>query len=189
MSRWFARRANDYKDYLNSVLTGTVSPDPLRLTTAPGDVGLLQFPGMYAELCPGVSLRISQSFRPNSDDPTKVTVHAYSYALVLGGNPEQDWIVRYEYELGKSRAERHAYPDAHVHFNAISEQYNAYRGGVGTARELDRIHFPTGGRISMEDFVEMLIVDFGVRPRRSLEEALVILRDSRSGFEERRTKR
>lgn len=189
MSHWFRRRATNYTDYLNTVLTGTVSPDPLQLSLLQGDVGLVEFRNSYAEIRAGVSLRIFQSFRPNPDDKTKVTVEAYSYALVLGDIPEQDWIVRYEYERGKSTDRQHPYPDAHVHFNATSEAYESYRGRGGKGRELDRVHFPTGGRISMEDFVEMLIVDFGVPPRRNLDDARAILNESRRGFEERRTKR
>jgi hypothetical protein len=55
-------------------------------------------------------------------------------------------------------------------------------------KQLDRLHFPTR-RISLEDFIEHLIVELRVPTKRGEEAALEVLAESRRTFEEeKRTK-
>ncbi len=67
-----------------------------------------------------------------------------------------------------------------------SEAYDAF--GMEGKKQLDRLHFPTR-RISVEDFVEHLIVEMGVPTKFGKEAALGVLAESRETFEqEKRTK-
>lgn len=133
-------------------------------------------------------IRASQTILPNPDAPTGVTTAKYSYLYALGPDPDKDWLLRYDYvpEV-PSRNPGFKYPVAHVHFNGASEAYdNFVNPGKKPLREL---HCPTD-RITVEDFIEHLIIEFDAPTHNGKNAALALLDKSRREFhEQRRTRR
>ncbi len=89
---------------------------------------------------------------------------------------EHAWVCRFHYDRNPPSPEL---PHAHLHINAEG------RGGFLT-RPLKRTHFPTL-RLSLEHVIWFLIDEGGVSPKLPPEETLERLRESYSGFMERRT--
>jgi hypothetical protein len=143
----------------------------------------------YVELGNGSFVSVLQRLVPDLDDVSGIRTTAYSYSYALGPNPDEDWLVRYDYVPEMAARPDYPYPASHVHVNATSELYQAFVEAPGQRRPLSRIHFPAG-RIGLEDFIEHLIVEFGVPVLygRGKEEALEILAESRERFEEHRTR-
>ncbi|MDN5696564.1 MAG: hypothetical protein L0G70_01165 [Rubrobacter sp.] len=72
------------------------------------------------------------------------------------------------------------YPTAHLHFNGYSEDYESFY--LENKKALHKLHFPSG-RISLEDFIEHLIVEFGLLSEHKKRQAVQLLEESRSTFE------
>lgn len=101
----------------------------------------------------------------------KVTVEdcGYRFSLSLNPDDEQKWVFRYEYSLNPEEN----VPHAHMHLNAIM-------GG----KQLRHIHFPTG-RVSIEQVIAHLIIEYGIQPKRS--DWLEFLAESHQSFTKLRT--
>jgi hypothetical protein len=107
----------------------------------------------------------------------------YVYAYALGPNPKTDWLVRYDYTPYRPTK----YPVAHVHFNGTSEAYNSFPKSED--KPLSDVHFPTD-RITAEDFIEHLIIEYDTPTHGSKTEALEFLAENRRRFHEQdRTRR
>ncbi len=194
----FERNARGFTDHLSSLFTRTITDVSLgsRLffddETGTDNV-LIRFQDnerrpIEVELGNGCRVRISQRIVPNPENLwEKVRTANYSYAYGFGENLDNGWIVRYDYVPERAeRDEDYEYPIGHIHFNGHSEAYERFEGE--NKKQLDRLHFPTR-RISLEDFIEHLIIEIGVMTKHGKEAALEVLAESRRRFEEeKRTK-
>ncbi len=193
----FERSAREFADALSSLLTRTITYQPLVCSFVGRlNVALLQFrpdPELperrYVELENGCWVSVLQRVVPNPEDPDRVRTAAYSYSYSLGPNPDEEWLVRYDYVPERSQDPEHPYPASHVHVNATNGSYDEFMASSGEDRPLSQVHFPTG-RISLQDFVEHLLVEFRVPILygRSMREALEILEEGREEFREKRTR-
>jgi hypothetical protein len=193
--RAFRRNAPQFAAHLSSLLTRTVTDQPLvcRFHEEEGLVSaFIRFRGRTrrertATLGNGCQIYVFQRVLPNPKDPRKVTTSESSYSYGVGQNLEDDWLIRYDYV--PERAERdpeYKYPIGHVHFNGYSESYEAFE--MDDKKPLHKLHFPTR-RVSLEDFIEHLIIEMGVPTKRGQEKALELLAESRKRFEtEKRTR-
>lgn len=137
------------------------------------------------KLANGLWIRVSQLIRPNPSDGSKVQTAEYSYVYAASADADNDWIVRYDYVPEEASSSEYRYPVAHIHFNGYSEYYDQL--AIPGKKLLEKLHFPTR-RITLEDFIEHLIIEFAVPTKCDYEEALELLSDSREGFEYRRTR-
>lgn len=130
--------------------------------------------GLPVELGSGTELavRVSQQYRlievPRATKPWQVTTVAYHYTLHESDGAE---ILSYQWHPGVP--------------NSVSFPHLHIRHGARIGREeFQRAHLPTG-RVSLEDFVRLLIVDFAVPPEKeNWEDELA---RSLAEFEEDRT--
>lgn len=194
----FGRNARGFTDHLSSLFTRTITDVSLGARVLPEGstsphTALIRFQDTDRSptevvLDNGCRVRILQRIVPHPEKPEdKVTTAEYSYAYGFGENLDEGWLVRYDYvpEMAESD-EEYEYPVGHVHFNGYSEAYEAFE--VEGKKRLERLHFPTR-RISIEDFIEHLIVEIGVPTKRGKKAALEVLAESRRTFErEKRTK-
>jgi hypothetical protein len=138
------------------------------------------------ELGNGCEIRISQIIVPNPNEPQRVTTTHYSYSYALGPDPDADWILRCDYVPEEATNPKYRYPIAHVHFNGTSESYEGFP--IPDKKPLPDLHCPTG-RITLEDFIEHLIIELRVPAHGTPEAALALLSESREEFHrERRTR-
>jgi len=94
--------------------------------------------------------------------------------------------LRYDYVPEQATKPEYEYPVARVHFNGTSESYNNL--AVSEDKPLHKLHCPTA-RITLEDFIEHMIIEFDAPTHGSKEAALELLADSRSTFQkEKRTR-
>ena len=111
--------------------------------------------GLPVELGSGTefSIRVSQQYRlieaPSATRPWRVTTVAYHYTLQEAEGAE---ILSYQWHPGVPNSV--SFPHLHIRRAA----------GPG-GEELQRAHLPTG-RVALENFVRLLIVDFGVPPEK-----------------------
>ena len=112
-------------------------------------------------------LSVTQTFRvmphPDLRGQFKSRTQEYSYR-VLAGSAENTEILAYHWHPQEPGV---AYPHLHL-------------------RLYPRIHFPTS-RVCLEDFVSLLLRDYGVRPRKSHSECSEILGRNKKAFEEMAT--
>lgn len=129
----------------------------------------------------GCQIYVFQRILPNSEDPRKVTTAESSYSYGVGQDLEDDWLVRYDYVPERAESDpEYQYPVGHLHFGGHSETYEAFE--MEDKKPLHKLHFPTR-RVSLEDFLEHLIVELKVPTRRGKDEALELLAESRRIFE------
>ena len=204
----FERNARGFTDHLSSLFTRTITDVSLGARVLPEDASphtaLIRFQDADRRptelgLDNGCRVRILQRIVPHTEKPEeKVTTAEYSYVYGFGENLDEGWLVRYDYvpemaerDKEKKKAERdkekkYEYPVGHVHFNGYSEAYDAFE--MEGKKQLDRLHFPTK-RISLEDFIEHLVVEMGVSTKFGKDEARRVLAESRETFQqEKRTK-
>jgi hypothetical protein len=190
----FERNARAYNDYLSSLFTRTITEHPLRPIIRPHGA-FISFRGAErfgdspnVELENGCRIRVSQTILPNSEDHSKVTTAEYSYSYALGPDPDKDWLLRYDYVPDEPvRNPEYEYPVAHVHFNGVSEAYD--RLDQAEDKPLHKLHCPTE-RITVEDFIEHLIIEFDALTGEKRTVALALLAQSRRRFhEQERTRR
>jgi len=112
-------------------------------------------------------LSVTQIFRviphPNLEGQFKARTQEYSYRL-LAGPGENTEILAYHWHPQEPGVN---YPHLHL-------------------RLYQRIHFPTS-RVCLEDFVSLLMRDYGVRPRKSHSECREILDRNKKAFEKMAT--
>ena len=107
------------------------------------------------------------------------------YSYILGLNPRTDWLARWDYEPDKKTNQ---YPVPHVHFNGTSEAYDDFPARYQD-KPLHDLHFPTD-RITIEDFIEHLIIEFDTPTHHGKQAALELLDERRREFhKQRRTRR
>jgi hypothetical protein len=126
----------------------------------------VRLPGADLAIRVGQSYEVVRAKPPRG--PYKVSTRAYWYALEDNAGHE---VIAYHWH--PEQTPHRASPHLHI------------GQGAGVAhRDLRDAHLPTG-RISVEEFIRCLIVDFHVPPRRSDWEA--ILTRAQQAFEEWRT--
>jgi hypothetical protein len=112
-------------------------------------------------------LSVTQIFRavphPEAKDQFKAKTQEYSYRLMRGPD-EQAEILAYHWHPNDPGVK---YPHLHV-------------------KEIPKVHLPTS-RVCLEDFVEMLMRDYRVRPRKSHSECKEILQRNKRAFEKMAT--
>jgi hypothetical protein len=102
----------------------------------------------------GLAIQVSQQYRvleTNLDprEPWRVTTVAYHYTL---RDSEAQEVISYQWHPNVPNSV--SFPHLHIGY------------GAGVAREeFQRAHLPTG-RVALEDFVRLLIIDFGVPPEK-----------------------
>jgi hypothetical protein len=95
----------------------------------------------------------------------------------LGPDPDKDWLLRYDYVPDEPANDpEYEYPVAHVHFNGVSKAYD--RLGQAKNRPLHKLHCPTE-RITIEDFIEHLIIEFDALTGETRTAALAFMRNDR----------
>ncbi len=191
MTASFERNARAFADYLSSIVTRTVTHQSLVCTVFKDkqarDRAIIRFRGDYAPLENGCTLRIFQRIGPHPENKYKVTTLEYIYAFRIGTDLEQEPLVRYEYVPEEAASEDYPYPKGHVHLSANVPEYDKLIERH-EKKPLHQVHFPAG-RISLEEFIELLIVEFHVPTHNDKEAAVDFLRKSRRDFlEEKKTK-
>lgn len=188
----FRRNADEFNDHLSSLLTKTITNQPLRPIKR-DNAAFISFrgaekfgEGASVDLGNGCSIRINQFITPHESNPDKVTTTWYSYSYALGPDHDRDWLVRYDYVPLKAMEDDYEYPSAHLHFNGHSDTYEDF--DLEDKKALHKLHFPSK-RISLEDFIEHLIVEFRLLPESEKHEAVRFLEESRSTFEEKKRTR
>lgn len=119
--------------------TRTITYQPLVCSFVGGrNVALLQFrpdPDVpeqrYVELENGCWVSVLQRIVPNPEEPDRVRTAAYSYSYSLGPNPDEEWLVRYDYVPERAQDPEHTYPASHVHVNATNESYDEFMASLG----------------------------------------------------------
>ena len=190
MTALFRRNARGFCTYLSSILTRTITRQALACEfIRDGTQAVIRFKGDYAALGGGCTVRILQRIGAHPDPlkEHKVTTLEYLYAFRIGADPAIEPLVRYEYVPELAAAGDYPYPKGHVHLSADSSDYAALIA-PHEKKPLHQVHFPAG-RICLEDFVELLIVEFHVPPHRSKKETRAFLEKSRQVFlQEKKTK-
>lgn len=194
----FESNARGFTDHLSSLFTRTITDVSLGARILPEDAtsphtALIRFQDRDRNPTEvgfdnGCRVRILQRIIPHPEKPKdKVTTAEYSYAYGFGENLDEGWLVRYDYVPETAeRDEEYEYPVGHVHFNGHSEAYERFE--MAGKKQLDRLHFPTR-RISLEDFIEHLIVEIGMPTKFGKKPALEVLAESRRTFkQEKQTK-
>jgi hypothetical protein len=128
------------------------------------------------ELPNSLRIRIFQRIRLDPEDPRKGITAEYSYSYGVGDDLNRDWLLRYDYVPEEAADPEYRYPVGHVDFNGASRAYDAFR--VPGKRPLHKLHFPTG-QITLEDFIEHLIVELRTPARGGERVALEVLVRSR----------
>ena len=129
----------------------------------------------------GCQISVFQRILPSPGDTRKVTIAESSYSYGVGRNLEEDWLVRYDYVSERAETDpEYQYPVGHIHFNGYSEIYEAFE--MADKKPLHKLHFPTK-RVSLEDFLEHLIVEIGAPTKQGKDEALELLAESRRTFQ------
>ncbi len=175
----FQRNARAYTDYLSTLVTRTICPhEPLICTFVRDstDQALISFRSRTATLGNGCLVRIFQRIGQNREYKDKVTTLQYSYALALGEDVDNQWIVRYDYDPEEGANPTYQYPIAHMHVNATSTHYEEYAARHDN-RSFEDIHLPTR-RLSVEAFIELLIVQFHAPCSMNKPDAIKFLRES-----------
>lgn len=188
MTASFRRNAQEYREYLSSIATQTITRQPLACDFIGGkQQALIHFRNGYTLLGNRCTLRILQRIGPHPSDEAKVTTLEYLYAFRIGSDPQQEPLVRYEYLSELAVPEGYRYPRGHVHLSANVPEYDKLIERY-EKKPLHQVHFPAG-RISLEEFIELLIVEFHVPTHNGLEQARAFLKESRQVFlEEKKTK-
>jgi hypothetical protein len=188
MTPLFQRNARGFRKHLSSIVTRTITHQGLALDFIKGDTeAYIYFHGDYARLQNGCTLRILQRIGPNPKVESKVTTLEYIYAFRIGSDPTREPFVRYEYVPELAAKSDYPYSKGHVHLSATAPDYDELIK-LHEKKPLHQVHFPAG-RISLEDFIQLLIVEFHVPTHSSRERALALLEESRRVFlEEKRTK-
>lgn len=123
-------------------------------------------------------------------DGTDLTVQvSQQYRVIENPDPRESWQVRtvaYHYTLGESEGREILSYQWHPNVpGSVSFPHLHLQHGAGLGRpEFERAHLPTG-RVTLEDFVRLLIDDFGTPPAR--EDWLGVLEESRRQFESDRS--
>lgn len=174
----------DYIDYLNSVFNSTVSDS--RLTSLKSASANFRVIARYQsgsrlplELKPSGFLffdQLVQTVEKVRTEEQQLGVEVSSYVYIFSWSEdrgdEEAWIFRYEYEREPAETIR---PHAHLHVNAQRQDIN-----------VRDIHFPTG-RISIEQLIAHLVLEYGIESKLSIDDTINFLRQSHKGFVERRT--
>lgn len=193
--RAFRRNAPQLAAHLSSILTRTVTDHPLvcRILEEEGHISaFIRFRGQsrrgrIVTLGNGSQISVFRRVIPNPEDPREVIIAESSYSCGVGQNLEDDWLIRYDYVPERAENEpEYQYPVGHIHFNGYSEIYEAFE--IVDKKPLHKLHFPTR-RISLEDFLEHLIIEMGVLTKQGKDKALELLAENRQTFQsEKRTR-
>jgi hypothetical protein len=190
----FRHNVEEFNDYLSFLFTRTITDHPLRPIIRPR-VAYISFEGARRfgdspsiELKNGLQIRVSQTVISNPEDPEKITTARYSYSYALGSSGRTDWLLRYDYRPDvPARNPGFRHPVAHVHFNGTSDAYAEFVDVE--EKPLKDLHCPTD-RITVEDFIEHLIIEFDTPTHHGKNAALALLDERRREFHQRlRTRR
>jgi hypothetical protein len=175
-----ARIIQDYVDYLNDLVNQTVSHGRLSALEKSGNPRRLI--GRYVggrikplALKPRGFFHVEQLVEPTADSRVSVLYAKYKYSFSDNPDDRRADIFRYEYDKFQSEPLR---PRSHLHVNAKHERY--------AGMDFARVHFPTG-RVSLEQVVAALILEFGVQTLGDQMDAVEFLRASHAGWIVRRT--
>jgi hypothetical protein len=142
----------------NNIRIGTAVSDDPRIVTIGYGVGksrvdTVRFPVASRQGKPRCWLKVGYSLRMDlSDDYLTVDK---SFIGVYSADDDKMSLCHFDYERDKQ-----GYPEAHLQVHGKSTALAAWSGKP--RRELDRLHFPTGGRRYrpvLEDVIEFLIVE------------------------------
>lgn len=129
----------------------------------------------------GQVCRIIRDPRPDYG-PYRVTTLKYKYQVLIGTASEEaeeaKEIIEFHYTQSPDRSGSVAFPHAHVRARAIARPFTR------KVWSLHRVHLPTD-RVSVEQFIEMVINDFGAKPTR--RDAIRLLRENDRRFRNYRT--
>jgi len=175
-----ARIIQDYVDYLNGLVNQTVGHGRLSALEKSGNPRRLI--GRYVDgrikplvLKPRGFFHIEQLVEPTSDSRVSVLYAKYKYSFSDNPDDRRADIFRYEYDKFQSEPLR---PKSHLHVNVKHERY--------ARMEFARVHFPTG-RVSLEQVLAALILEFDVQTIGDQMAAIDLLRASHTGWIARRS--
>ena len=101
-------------------------------------------------------------YRMRLDDAREYLMVDASAFSIFAADDDRSCLCRYDYERGKSQ-----YPEAHLQVYGESAALASW-AGIPQPRQLDRLHFPVGGRRyrpALEDVIEFLITEGLADPR------------------------
>jgi hypothetical protein len=119
---------------------------------------------------PKLFLHIIQTLELDQDEQQFLLVRSSSYAVCLDSTPDTT-ILHYDYD----RDPGNDYPMAHVQVDGASSSLAELCERTGVHLELGQLHLPVGGkryRPSVEDLIEMLVVEGFAQARSGWREAL-----------------
>ncbi len=184
MAPSFQRNARAFRAYLSSITTQTITRQPLACDFIKGGTeAYLHFRGDYAALNNGCTICIRQRIGQHPELANSVTTIEYLYAFRIGADPQQEPLVRYEYLSALVVPAGYKYPRGHVHLSAHVPEYNKLIEPY-EKKPLHQIHFPAG-QISLEDFIQLLVVEVHIAAHDGEEKALGVLNESRTSFPQR----
>lgn len=175
-----ARIIQDYLDYLNDLVNHTVSQGRLSALEVSG--GQRRLIGRYVrrrirplELKPRGFFHFEQLVEPTAEGRVSVLYAKYKYSFSDNPDDRRADVFRYEYDKFQTEPLR---PKSHLHVNARHERF--------ATMELARVHFPTG-RVSLEQVMAALVLEFNVQTLTEQTAAVDLLRVSHAGWILRRT--
>jgi hypothetical protein len=114
-------------------------------------------------------------YRLRLDDERRYLAVAASFTSIFAADDDKSCLCRFDYERGKRD-----YPETHLQVYGESRALASWTGAPKT-RQLDRLHFPVGGRRyrpTLEDVIEFLVTEGLADPRERWEDVLRIERDA-----------
>ena len=192
MTAAFRRNAPLFTAHLSSLLTRTITDHPLVCRfRSNGSQARVHFRDGdetdFISLANGCDIAIIQRIGPHPELENKVTTLQYLYAVRIGSDLAREPLVRYEYVPEEAARPDYPYPRGHAHFGGEAP---GYRDMINQFehKPLHQIHFPTG-RITLEEFIELLIIEFHAVTRMNKGDAIALLRSGRGVFlDQKKTK-
>lgn len=170
------KAAQAYVDHLNAVLNRTVTDSRLSLIALPDDDAAFEITRLEGRARAPLALHGSSLRLFVRQTIVVVDGHcqteSYGYRL-QSGTSAGSWFIRWEYFRDPPRPD-YVYPLAHVHMNGTFEN----------AEPIAKLHIPTR-RVPLELVIWHLVAEWDVGTRDGDWNA--ILRESISGFDDRRT--
>lgn len=181
------RLARDFARTIQRILNTTICRD-IRITTVVSDPGIvlvgygLTKSSLLTARFPASSRRcwLDVGYRLCLDNQREHLAVAASFISIYAADDDKSCLCRFDYERDKQ--DEHGYPEAHLQIYGESAALACWPGTPRT-RQLDRLHFPVGGRRfrpTLEDVVEFLITEGLADPRDGWED---VVRTEREAFQ------
>jgi hypothetical protein len=163
------RLAREFGETVQRILNTTICRD-VRISAVVYDPGVvlvgygLGKSSLRTARFPVLSRRcwLDVGYRLRLDEAGQYLAVAASFFSIFAADDDKTCLCRFDYERGKDE-----YPEAHLQVYGESGALTSW-AGMPKTRQLDRLHFPVGGRRyrpALEDVVEFLITEGLADPR------------------------